>query len=407
MEQLNQSNLLEQVAITIKNKRAKYNPGDNIIIDFNLDKVNDVSSTLHISSIDQRVRYFGNENDVHSDRFHNAVRSFYRSKENATEKVVKDFEDARYDDVIDFNAFFISNAFRTESEITCGIADTRTSAKYAQPGSDLDSTEASVNTDGQPDYVRENFLETYLFEDITSEISRNSYQHQGPVPDSITTFLVNAFVFHPIHGVGFADEQNFLVSQNFFVKTFLPYSIHVGEVLKVRVGVYNYVPGSKALRNVMVKFAILDDGDCEIVTLTPVNGICKSQKIDGMDQTKKIAEIAENEAGEVTFFVKALQQEKLRFMISAKDSKGNRDSVIKELLVEHAGIRGFKNEAKFINLESSSHDSFNFQIKVPSDVIRNSVEVKSTVYGNLLGQVFDNAENLIQAPYGEQINKIA
>lgn len=200
----------------------KFRPGEDIEMKFRVDTKNTNDSTLHLLSVDERVRYFGNDNDITKDKLRKIVAKYYHQKDLPH---VTGYNDSRYDDLSKYNAFFITNAYVEKKDCSfSGRMDDEVNRK------EEDISEIGTPMPKYVGIVRRDFPETFLFRDITGNMMKDyEYTLKTKTPDSISSFNVNGFVFHPVHGVGIADEAKFAVIKDFFAKVFLPYSIRVDE----------------------------------------------------------------------------------------------------------------------------------------------------------------------------------
>ena len=60
------------------------------------------------------------------------------------------------------------------------------------------------------------------------------------VPDTITTWVLQAVAVNSVTGFGMAKPLNLLASQEFFVSLKLPYSAQRGEQVSIMATVFNY-----------------------------------------------------------------------------------------------------------------------------------------------------------------------
>ena len=60
-------------------------------------------------------------------------------------------------------------------------------------------------------------------------------------PDTLTTWLGDAFCISREDGIGLADTTTLLVSQDFFSELKLPYSVKRGETFPLNISVFNYL----------------------------------------------------------------------------------------------------------------------------------------------------------------------
>lgn len=386
-------------------QNGEYLPGGEITVEFDLDKnKNDEESTLHILSVDERVRYLGNGNDIDLEMF-NAETNKKSSRDEEIElPVVEDRVDERYDGLSKFNTFFITDHYVLEND--CPEVRRR---KIKQSGEDESETE--VAGDQKPEVknkVRKNFDEVFIFRDVEgSEIVDNKYTYKGNVPDSISKFLVNAFVFHPTHGLGIAREKKFTVWKDMFIKLFLPYSIHVDEVLKINVAVFNYLQNSVETKLVIELFKPDRESTLAHEFVKPSkdrSGTCQYSIINDKSLKPKFT-IQKNSYNKTHFFIRAKSLGRIGVRVTAQAEGEEHDVVEKIMRIEPEGISQSKNTGYFIDLRKVNGSQITnsgkqFECVFPSNIVANTRKVGTTVYGNILGQVISNTEKLIDHPTG-------
>lgn len=371
------------------------------------DRIIDNYTTFHLIAFDKKVQLLGKTNEITKERYFKEMVEFNTV---SNDKKIHGAVDGRYESLSKFNTFFLTDAYVTEDQAKelCNIKDRNADeGKVNTDDSDNSGKSATKRTDLSSNLndIRKNFDEIWLFDDYRGdEIKDGILTVKKKVPDSISTFMVNAFIYHPVHGIGIADETSLTVMKEFFVETFLPYSIFVGEVLKLKVLVFNYLPGSSIV-TAEVNLKILNqvgDAKGEFVRLKQDGNTCKVSP--DKDGSKKSNISIPPQKGEIVYFsLRAKTQGKLKIQVSAKTGDNN-DIIEKELLVEHSGTREIKNFPKFIYLRNNilgkvynDHFSHSF----PDDTEKNSISVYAKVYGNLLGQVLVDAEKLIKIPSGK------
>lgn len=74
---------------------------------------------------------------------------------------------------------------------------------------------------------------------ITSRAS-GTQQQQVTLPDTITQWVGKAVCVHPEAGVGLSDRESITTFSPFFVDLTLPPTVKRGEILPVKMSVFNY-----------------------------------------------------------------------------------------------------------------------------------------------------------------------
>lgn len=384
-------------------------PGDDFKINFKMIPDSDITSTLHILSVDKRVQLLDNDkkNDISVEELLKRSHQVIQISPVDYDSSVKAQVDSRYDRLSDYNAFFITNAFVKEDEIQCEqVSKFKIDHRFGsseESGKNENENEVAPTppSSDRPANIREKFPEIFLFQNVPgSEIIDNQFTISSKAPHSITSFAIYAFSFHPKHGLGVSNEASFTVMQKLFIKLYLPYSIQVGETLKVNAAVHNYIKDTHEVdAEVEIEQVFGGDGEFEFVNLVPDGGTCKVENDYNLKNLKKILKIKRSAGKSATYFIRATKAGivKIKVKVSAR---GIKDTIIKELKIEHAGIRESVNSAYLVDLTTKNRDSHEFECRM-DPYERNSLHVTATAYGNLMGQVLVNTDNMIQMPGGE------
>lgn len=379
-------------------KLHEFQPGQKLQLKLAATGIDGTVSSLHILSVDERVRYFGNDNDITKEKLRklvdlNSVKKF---------ACVTDRYDDRYNDLSKFNAFFITNAYVKEKD--CSFIAKSSGLAI---NNDEETEETGTKRDESSPVVRTEFPETFLFEDFAGSVldENNEFTYETTAPHAISSFLVNGFVYHPVHGIAIAKEKKFTVIKEFFVKVFLPYSIRVGEVTKLNVAAFNYLKNAVSAK-ITVEIPELDiisdlseQASYEFVSVSKSNNICQINQLTVKTQTKTVS-IAINKGSSADFFIRGLSEGKLTLKITAFAQDRN-DSMIRTLKVEPHGHKKSINSGLFIDLRNSNHTSHSFYCEFPSNIIENTKKVFATSYGNILGPVLTNTDAMIMLPDGK------
>ncbi|CAM5073421.1 unnamed protein product [Natator depressus] len=234
--------------------------------------------------------------------------------------------------------------------------------------------------------LRSVFPESWWWE--TVEI-KNPGQHRiaNAIPDSITTWEIQAISISPQKGFCVADPKTFKVFKDFFVSVRLPYSVKRYEQLEVKAVVYNYL--SEDLKVTVKMIAV--EGVCSAGTATK-------------DVQQKLT-VKGNSAVPAYFSVVPLIVGKIPITITAFDPiSGHSDSVMKNLKVVTEGILRTEEETICIN---NNFRNLVLDLKKPSDMIPESdSHVFMSVKGDIMGESIQNClspagiDKLIKVPTG-------
>lgn len=340
-------------------------------------------------------------------------------------------EDKRYKDLGVSNGFIITNAYK--GHVYCYNERSQKSSS----GNQADDPDLVETIGDFKSLVRKTFSEIWIFEEIETN-SSGIGTFESKLPDTITSWDVSGFTISKNYGLGIAKPQSVVVAQKFFLMVHLPYSIRIGEILRVDVTVFNYF-GTKVPFEVDVTLyseaemsadivnanndEVGDDGDQpdfdETTTILPMLAVkvesgfifqkpnknsegCHYSEL--INETKK--KMATNriaipaKTGVLTsFFIKASIAGDREFKIRAQGVKAKNtfDEVIKTLKVEQDGIMKDKNEPKLFDLRfnKSSNNGVQIDVQIPDEAIKNSIRIEALVIGELIGPALNSTKNLM------------
>ncbi|NXO53601.1 CO4 protein, partial [Aramus guarauna] len=207
------------------------------------------------------------------------------------------------------------------------------------------------------------------------------------VPDSITTWEVQAISISPQKGFCIADPHTFAVFKDFFVSLRLPYSVRRHEQLEIKAVVYNYLPTDLQVT----------------VTMDGVKGLCTAEAMEKAVQLTLT--VKGNSATPAYFSVVPLTVGEIPITITASDAvSGHSDSIRKNLNVVAEGVLQREESTICINSDLKSHT---LDLNRPSNMVPNSdSHVFVSLKGNVMDEPIENClsltgvEKLIQVPTG-------
>lgn len=362
------------------------------------------NSQVFLLGVDKSVRLLGTENDIDKERLIADLLP-YGNHLNFPDLKYFDTLDSRYQDLAEGNIMILTNAVKGST--TCF------SLKFNNGQTDYDDSDDNTNVEdsngqnnldfdyiefddskfnrGNESKVRKNFAETWIFRSIiTNKNGKRAFYET--VPDTMTSFVVTGFSIHPEFGLALAAPGEVEVKKEFFIKPYLPYSIRVGEVLKVDVSVFNYVQDPAQDRSAVVTLNNTDR-QFEFVKATPDGANCRIEVVTKSQESNRVTVPAKNGASTV-FLIRALRSGNLTLKIKAT-TEGFEDEVEKLMLVESEGRTESKNFARLIDLRTKRYNNEIFDVYVPKNVVQNSISIEASVIGDLLGPLFDNVNFLV------------
>jgi CD109 antigen len=250
--------------------------------------------------------------------------------------------------------------------------------------------------------VRKHFPETWLWDSAVSHNESGAVSFERRVPDTITSWVVNAFGVHPQSGLSVSDAPLKLTVFNpFFIKTNLPYSIVRDEVAAIQVLVYNYLGSRKH-----VDVTLHNEFGDFLFTKTPAETIMSDNDLmPEVDQTraKRSVVVEADQVASVTFLIRAKQVGYIKLQLVAQVQDGTAgDKVEQLLLVKPEGQTQHFNKAMLLSLKNSGQTTAeqSLSVEIPEDAVAGSRLLSITAIGDVIGVSFSNVENLLRMPYG-------
>jgi CD109 antigen len=344
------------------------------------------NSFVSLLAVDQSVTLHGTQNDIDKSRI-DADLSFYNVQDKIPELNVRGSVDQRYKDFEESNAFMITNAF--DGMKTCTIKERFDNEINLDDADDSGLANTDLEDAAKEPPVRKNFPETWIFEDF--EVDDNGkYKYEAKVPDTITSFILTGFAVHPQNGLGVAEQMKVTVFQDFFLNMYLPYSVRLGEILKVDISVFNFI--EKPPRAVTVTVEIFNEGEFDFVNTKMQGSECVKTFSQEAKRSNTIT--VPNKSGSSTYFlVKPLVTGKINLKVKAT-TLGRKDIVEKEFLVEHEGITYEGNIQRHYILDNKDATVFDLPIN-NEKILPNSIYIEASVIGDLLGPALKNIQNLM------------
>ncbi|XP_058026766.1 alpha-2-macroglobulin-like isoform X2 [Ahaetulla prasina] len=214
------------------------------------------------------------------------------------------------------------------------------------------------------------------------------------IPDTITEWRAGAFCLSPAVGFGLAKTTFVKAFQPFFVDLTMPYNVIRGEAFVLKATVYNYLR-----RPIQISISLLLSPDYDA---TPVEKEQSSYCLP-VDGRKTVSwNVTPKTLGEVNFTITAEALKSTQLCgneIPEVPAKGQRDIVVKSLLVEPEGI---ENEVVINNLLCGAKDSQStaISLKVPENIVEKSARAFCCVLGDILSSAIQNVQQLLRLPSG-------
>ncbi|XP_070792389.1 alpha-2-macroglobulin-like isoform X2 [Pituophis catenifer annectens] len=215
------------------------------------------------------------------------------------------------------------------------------------------------------------------------------------IPDTITEWKAGAFCLSADTGFGLAQPAFLKAFQPFFIELTLPYSVVRGEAFPLKATVFSYLTYC-----IRVRISLTPSADFEASPMEKEEGdsycICANGRktVSWMMTPKILGEINLTASAEAVTSNQLCGNE-----VVEVPTIGNKDVVIKSLLVEPEGI---EKEVVFNSLlcAPGKPESKSFPLMLPENVVEGSARASFCVLGDILGGAIKNLHQLLKMPYG-------
>ncbi|XP_049273309.1 LOW QUALITY PROTEIN: alpha-2-macroglobulin-like [Rhipicephalus sanguineus] len=237
--------------------------------------------------------------------------------------------------------------------------------------------------------VRTYFPETWLW-DLKELDERGELSFKEKIPHTITEWVGSTVCIHSEDGIGVSDPAKIKAFQPFFASFNLPYSVVRGELVPVKVSVFNYL--EKCLP-VDLKLAESADYHIEGESETTLC-VCGSKS-----QVHKF-QIRPQNIGEVNLTVSvAGSQSDTACKEQHTEKVVARDAVTRPLIIEAEGVEKEETQSVFICPKENSAKS-EFDLALPEDLVEGSARAYVSITGDIMGPAVKNLDSLVQVPTG-------
>ncbi|XP_061217214.1 alpha-2-macroglobulin-like isoform X5 [Neopsephotus bourkii] len=236
------------------------------------------------------------------------------------------------------------------------------------------------------------FPETWIW-DLVSVGDDGQVSLQVAVPDTITEWNANTFCVADT-GFGLSPLTTLRVFQPFFVDLSLPYSVIQGETFSLKATVFNYLKDCIQVRTTLTETPELQVGACPGCQFTSC--LCASEAKTFMWN------VTATRLGKVNVTVSSVAEDSHNLCdnrVTVTPLQGQRDTVIKPLLVKPGGILQEKTQNAFL-CAADNTVSEEFSLTLPAEVLEGSGRVTFSVIGDIMGPALQNLDHLLRMPFG-------
>jgi len=258
---------------------------------------------------------------------------------------------------------------------------------------DFSDTETSGKSGGQRNKPKDKkprtyFPETWVWNNEKTD-DNGVAEFKTAAPDTITSWVLNAFSVSDVSGLGIADERQITVFRNFFINLNLPLKVTRGEIIVVQALVFNYFD-----TDVEVSLKLHENTDGSFELLIPGG----DDKVAG--NVRKMS-VKSQSSVSISFPLRMTSLGDVAVQVSATSSFAS-DSLIRKINVQPEGVRECFSESTVFNRDGmdKSVDSNQFTVRFPENVVEGSEQVKLYLYGDLMGSTTANLGELLREPTG-------
>ena len=397
--------LLLKVNVSLDSSDTK--PGSN----FTFNVTSTLNSSVSLLAIDQRVlSYRSSGYDIEKNYVFEHELIKY---DNLPIEVMYDAEipfwfyhDSYQKKFIDVGAVVLTNA---KQDIPCKTSEELTTTPRPTNSSDDSNLPPLVPIELPPgviasEYRHKKFLDTFLFKTLYISTAVDEAQIKGQevsiaqAPDSTTSYLITAVAVSDKFGLGLTNTPATLnVFKHFYVDFNVPKSIKEGETAVLEMLVVNLLDEDQDTEvkfpNELNQFDVVRPGSYNWTKID--NGHSQRIVVKRKSIYRLRIEVRAKKFGNVDFTVQAT-------------TPAAGDQVTKPVLVIPEGLATYNNHAEFIYLTDCDVNGKEFELEceIPPDAVNDTIQVQSTIVGDILGSSLSNLDSLIRMPAGcgEQVS---
>lgn len=223
---------------------------------------------------------------------------------------------------------------------------------------------------------------------------------QYTLPDTITEWVGKAVCVNSEKGLGISPRAAITTFTPFFVDLTLPPTIKRGEILPVKISVFNYL--EQALP---VKVVLEESHEYEIIE-EPESQLPLGHRIaciPPQDKVVHIVKIRSRVLGDVNITIDAFVDELYPEVCGPEYVVSKRDILIKPIKVEAEGFPREKTWTKYIcskDIIENADFLEIWKVEPPPLIVEDSARGWVTAVGDLLGPTLENLGSLVKMPYG-------
>ncbi|XP_042229017.1 alpha-2-macroglobulin-P-like isoform X2 [Homarus americanus] len=264
---------------------------------------------------------------------------------------------------------------------------------------DVLASSVSVDSSEDPTTPRTDFPETWLWS-LIKQPSSGMTHLEVKLPDTITEWVGKAVCVHQQKSIGLSPVASITTFTPFFLDLTLPSSVKRGEILPVKISVFNYL-------NYDLPVTVELESNSGYKILEEPGRGRRGQRLSCLAAQEKVVhtiKIDFVELGDVDLIVSAFVDHNSPLQCDTGHGDVSRsDALIKPIKVEAEGFPKEKTWTKYIcseELESKEDFLESWEVAGPSVIVNGSERAWVNVVGDLLGPTLENLGSLIRMSYG-------
>jgi CD109 antigen len=241
--------------------------------------------------------------------------------------------------------------------------------------------------------VRQFFPEVFLWQKVGTR-ENGTATITAEVPDTITSWIANAYAAHGTAGLGVAPTTTTLkVFRSFFVSLTYPNNIVRGELVVIQAVVFNYLPNSQSV-TVTLK---------ESTNFQNVQTSKSGLEIHEYGYRAQEIKVDSEQQGVVYFPILATKIGVVEIEVTAQ-SQAAADGVRRQITVRPEGAPFSYNYPIFASLDGAGDLKKTIDFPLPDSAVNGSDSARITVTGDLIGSSLYSLGSLLDYPTacGEQ-----
>ncbi|CDW53810.1 A macroglobulin complement component family [Trichuris trichiura] len=256
--------------------------------------------------------------------------------------------------------------------------------------------------------IRVRFPETWIWADLSTN-ERGNATHHALAPDTITSWVANAFSINEADGLKVAPNTEKLeVFRPFFIRLHLPYSVKRGEMIALQILIFNYMSNEKLVTVVLnrqrhsgfdfVNKPVKLEKDKEKMKLTNTRTV-KAMPYGLAFRTFFHLRVKPRSSATVFIPIRPTTVGIIKLLVKAFADDAA-DAIEVPLIVEAEGFPVFYSRPLIINLQGKTTFSQSSLVETSADMVEDSGRAEVTIIGDVMGPTVKNAKGLIRMPYG-------